>query len=134
MPLNFIKNILRLQIFRFLIAGLFCACLEYLLFNLFISLVRLNYLIANVIAIMIAMTINYILSKIYIFGKSKYSKLNELISFVFFSVLAIILNQLVLWIFVEFIQLDIRLCKALTIIIVAFFNFTTKKYIVFKGS
>lgn len=78
------------------------------------------------------MGINYFLSIVYIFGKSNYSRTNEILAFILFSALAIVLNQSVLWFFVEIIQFDIRICKALAIIIVASFNFLTKKYIVFR--
>jgi putative flippase GtrA len=127
-----IKTVFRLQVFRFLLVGLFCASIEYLTFNVFINAFKIEYLVANVISIVIAVSINYLLSRAFVFEKSKYSKRDEFLSFVLFSVLAIVLNQLILWMFFEIIKLDIRLCKALAIIIVAFFNFLTKKYIVFK--
>lgn len=132
MFMQFLKKIINLQVFKFLISGLFCATIEFLIFN-FLA-VMINYLIANVIAIVIALGINYYLSRIYIFGNSRYSKTNELLSFVFFSSLAIALNQFILWFFVEYIQYDLWLCKVLTIVAVSIFNFTTKKYIVFKRS
>jgi len=42
------------------------------------------------------------------------------------------LNQIILWIFVKIGGIDIRICKAFAIGIVAAFNYFTKKYIVFK--
>jgi len=128
-----IKNIIRLQVFRFLLVGLFCASIEYLTFNGLINAFKVEYLIANVISIVIAVSINYILSKAFVFEKSRYSKRDEFLSFVLFSVLAIVLNQFILWVFFEIVKLDIRLCKAFAIIIVAAFNFLTKKHIVFKA-
>lgn len=130
--MDIIKSIIKGQVFKFILAGLFCALIEYSLFIVFVDVFDMNYLLANPIAIVIAIGINYFLSVIYIFGKSNYSKTNEILAFILFSALAIALNQLLLWFFVETIKFDIRICKALTIIIVASFNFLTKKYIVFK--
>jgi putative flippase GtrA len=130
--MHLIKGFVKLQVFKFLLAGLFCASIEYVLFVFFVNVLYINYLIANPIAIIIAIGINYFLSIVYIFGKSSYSKTNEVLAFIIFSALAIGLNQSVLWFFVEIIKLDIRICKALAIIIVASFNFFTKKYIVFR--
>jgi len=130
---EFIRGILKQQIFKFIIVGGFCASLEFITFNIFISFFKIDYLIANVISIVIAVSINYLLSRAFVFEKSRYSKRDEFLSFVLFSVLAILLNQMILWVLFEVIKLDIRLCKALAIVIVAFFNYLTKKYIVFKA-
>ena len=130
---EFIRGILKQQIFKFIIVGGFCASLEFITFNIFISFFKIDYLIANVMSILIAVSINYLLSRAFVFEKSRYSKRDEFLSFVLFSVLAILLNQMILWVLFEVIKLDIRLCKALAIVIVAFFNYLTKKYIVFKA-
>ena len=130
---EFIRGILKQQIFKFIIVGGFCASIEFITFNIFISFFKIDYLIANVISILIAVSINYLLSRAFVFEKSRYSKRDEFLSFVLFSVLAILLNQMILWVLFEVIKLDIRLCKALAIVIVAFFNYLTKKYIVFKA-
>lgn len=130
---EFIRGILKQQIFKFIIVGGFCASIEFITFNIFISFFKIDYLIANVLSILIAVSINYLLSRAFVFEKSRYSKRDEFLSFVLFSVLAILLNQMILWVLFEVIKLDIRLCKALAIVIVAFFNYLTKKYIVFKA-
>lgn len=129
----FIRSILKQQIFKFIIVGGFCACIEFITFNILIDFFKINYLIANVISIIIAVSINYLLSRAFVFEKSRYSKRDEFLSFVLFSVLAIALNQAILWVLFNLIHLDIRFCKALAIVIVAFFNYVTKKYIVFKA-
>ena len=129
----FIRNILSKQIFKFIIVGGCCACLEFIIFNILIAYFGINYLIANVISIVIAVSINYMLSRAFVFEKSRYSKRNEFLSFALFSVLAIVLNQIILWFLFTVIHLDVRLAKALAIFLVASFNFITKKYIVFKA-
>jgi|GEM_PF-685560 len=128
-----IKNLIKLQLFKFILVGLFCACIEFLTFNFLISFFKLEYLIANAISIVIAVSLNYVLSRAFVFGNSKYSKKVEFLSFVLFSILALALNQCILWFFFQIVKLDIRVCKVLAIGIVAFFNYVTKKYIVFKA-
>lgn len=128
-----IKNILKLQIFKFALAGAFCACIEFLVFNLLIDIFQIKYLISNVISIVIAVSINYLLSRAFVFEKSRYSKRKEVLSFVFFSVLALLLNQFILWLLVEVVKFDVRICKAIAIGLVAFFSYITKKHIVFKA-
>jgi putative flippase GtrA len=132
-PLEFIKSIIRQQIFKFILVGGFCACIEFISFNILIKFSPIAYLVANVISIVIAIIINYLLSRAFVFEKSKHSKRNEFLSFILFSVMALGLNQLILWIFFEIVGLDIQISKALAIVIVAFFNYLTKKHIVFRA-
>lgn len=128
-----IKAIFKQQIFKFILVGGFCASIEFITFNLLIRFTPIEYLVANVISILIAIVINYILSRAFVFEKSRQSKRNEFISFVLFSFVALALNQFILWVFFEVIRLDIQLSKALAILIVALFNYFTKKHIVFKS-
>ena len=127
-----IKTIYKLQLVKFILVGLICACVEFATFNILVYTLSVKYLLANVISIIIAVSLNYLLSRKFVFEKSRYSKQQEFISFVLFSLLALALNQFILWILFEVGKLDIRICKVLAIAIVAFFNYTTKKYIVFK--
>lgn len=131
--MEYIKQLLKLQIFKFVLAGAFCAGIEFISFFILIDFFKLKYLVANVLSIIVAVSINYLLSSAFVFQKSKYSKTNEILSFVFFSLLALLLNQFILWFLVDIIKLDIRLCKATAIALVAFFSYVTKKHIVFKA-
>lgn len=130
--MEIISNILKRQIVKFIIVGGFCASIEFITFNIFVDFFKIQYLIANVISIVIAVILNYLLSRAFVFQKSKYSQRNEFLSFVFFSVVAILMNQMILWLLFNIAHLDLRICKALAIITVAFFNYLTKKYIVFR--
>jgi len=128
-----IKHVVNGQVFRFLLVGLACATVEFGLFSLLYAPFGMDYLVANAIAVVIAILMNYFLSREFVFQRSKYAIATEIVSFVSFSVLAIILNQLVLWLLVD--QLDIPQvlwCKVVAIVIVSVFNFLTKKYIVFR--
>ncbi len=128
-----IKELMNGQIFKFILVGLGCATVEFLVFSILYSFYDIDYLISNVISVLVAIFINYFLSRKYVFQKSKYSISIEVVSFIVFSVAAILLNHMMLLFLVE--KLDIQyveLCKAATIITVAVFNFVTKKYIVFR--
>lgn len=128
-----IKYIVNGQVFRFAIVGLVCAAIEFLLFTLLYAHFDLDYLVANVIAVVVAILLNYFLSREFVFQRSKYALTTEIASFISFSVAAIILNQLVLWLLVEKIDIpQVLWCKVIAIVVVSVFNFLTKKYIVFR--
>jgi putative flippase GtrA len=127
------KSKTQIQVVKFILAGLFCSGIEYFTFTLILKTAIVDYLVANVISICVSLCFNYFISKHLIFDKSSSSRKKEILSFVFFSALAILLNQMILWFCVEVIKLDIRLCKVIAIGTVAVFNYLTKKHFVFKG-
>lgn len=130
--MEIIRTARKAQVIKFIIVGLLCACIEYFSFNMLVKQLHINYLIANVLSIIIAVGINYYLSVLYVFDPSKRSKAQEIFYFAFFSFLALLLNQLILFVLVELMILDIQIGKALAIGSVALFSYVTKKHIVFK--
>ncbi|RZK16897.1 MAG: GtrA family protein, partial [Flavobacterium sp.] len=58
---------------------------------------------------------------------------NEFLIFALFSTLAIILNQLIVWTCVEYLSTGAPFAKINAIILVAIFNFLTRKYLIFKA-
>lgn len=128
-----IKHMINGQVFRFILVGLACAAIEFVLFTLLYTRFEIDYLVANVIAVVVAILMNYFLSREFVFQRSKYAMGTEIVSFVSFSIAAIILNQLVLWLLVEKIDIhQVLWSKVIAIVVVSVFNFLTKKYIVFR--
>lgn len=127
-----LTSLARSQVFKFAIVGLICAAFEYLSFFLLITFLELNYYLANIISVVLAISLNYLLSRMYVFEKSKFSRSQEIFAFAAFSALGILLNQALLYFFVAIIMINVNIGKAFAIALVAFFNYVTKKYIVFR--
>jgi len=128
-----IRTFITGQLFRFALVGTGCASVEFFTFHVLYQLYTINYLVSNVISVSIAIILNYFLSRKYVFQKSKHPITVEVTSFIVFSMAAILLNHVILWFLVEIVEAQhIGLCKAATIVVVAVFNFVTKKHIVFK--
>lgn len=127
------KAVLKSQVAKFAIVGASCAAVEFIVFSLLINIYKIEYLISNILSVIVAVGLNYLLSRKFVFQPSKYARYLEVTSFVLFSLMAIFLNQSILWFFVEKgVISNVQIGKAITIVIVAAFNFVTKKYIVFK--
>ncbi|MGK6353280.1 GtrA family protein [Parapedobacter sp. DT-150] len=127
-----IKYMVNGQVFRFILVGSVCAVVEFVLFTLLYTQFKIDYLVANVIAVVVAILLNYFLSREFVFQRSKYTMVTEIVSFISFSMAAVFLNQLILWCLVEKIHVDqVLWCKIIAILVVSAFNFLTKKYIVF---
>lgn len=120
------------QFFRFILVGLTCAGVEFLIFNSLVYNYQIDYLKANLFSLLVAVILNYFLSKQLVFSKGIYSGKIEFVAFILVSFAGITLNQYLLWAFAKNTHLDIRIGKVLVIGFVAFFNFFLKKYIVFK--
>lgn len=121
------------QIVKFAVAGAIGAGIEICMFILLVDFVGMFYLTANIIAISMAVAVNYIISQKWVFDSGRYSKKMEFTVFVVVSLIALMLNQLLMWYFVGTVEMDDKLSKVLAIAIVATFNFFAKKFFVFKG-
>ena len=123
---------IRKEVFLFSFFGLVCAGIEFLIFAFIIRFSSQSYLLANVISTSISLLINYAISRNYIFKKSKHSKLYEFFIFIFFSSVAILLNQFVVWINVEHLKTNPYVGKISAIGMVAVFNYLTRIYFIFR--
>lgn len=121
------------QVIRFGLVGAFCAVLDILFFLVLYEYIHINYLIANFTSTCLAILINYYISKKWVFQSGKYSARVEFIAFMVFSIIGLAINQFLIWLFVEHVLLDPKTGKLLAIILVAIFNFITKKIFVFKN-
>lgn len=120
------------QVARFLLVGLFCAGAEFLLFALLVHIYHMPYLHANLASLLVAVVLNYFVSRRLVFEKGRYSGKLEFTAFVVFSALGVALNQFLVWAFVEQAGLEVNVGKVLAIGLAAVFNYLTKKHIVFK--
>lgn len=121
------------QIVKFAVAGAIGAGIEICLYIFLVDFVQMYYLTANILSITVAVMVNYFISQKWVFNSGRYGKSLEFTVFVAVSLVALLLNQLLMWYFVGSVELDGKLSKVLAIAIVAVFNFFGKKFFVFKG-
>jgi putative flippase GtrA len=121
------------QSIRFIIVGGATACIDFFVLVFLVERIRINYLHAAAIGFIVGSTLNYIFSIIWVFYRGRYT--NSIIEYgVFFllTCLGLALNQLLMYTGVQYGHIQYTFVKAITLIIVTVFNFTTKKFIVFK--
>ena len=78
-------------------------------------------------------SLNYFISRSWVFTGGKYSYSVEFLGFFITGGIGLVINQIVLWVFVDFLSLEYRISKVIAIFIVIFWNFATKKYLIFKN-
>lgn len=131
--MSVVKKIQKHQVVRFIVVGAGCAAVEFFLFTILVEHYHIQYLAANLVSLLVAVVLNYIISRKTVFEPGKHTANVEFIIFVLFTGIGVALNQFLLWYFVDQLVLNVMLGKVFAIGLVAVFNFFTKKHIVFKN-
>lgn len=119
-------NILK-QIIKFVIVGSFAFIIDCMIFYL-LNLLGLHYLISQIISFLVSFIFNYLLSIKWVFD----AKENILFKFIVFSLIGLLLNEILLYIGIDILNKNTVITKVLSTIIVMIFNFITRKIIIEK--
>ena len=124
-----------IQLFRYTFVGGISFVGDFSSLYIFTEIVGFHYLLSAAIAFAIGLTINYILSILWVFKTKSIN--NRLIEFLIFAVIGIVglgLNELIIWYSTEKIKIFYLHSKLISTAIVYFWNFFARKYILYKGS
>jgi putative flippase GtrA len=122
------------QIIRYFISGGIAATVDFGLLYLLTEFLGLYYLLSAVISFSVGLLITYLFSVTWIFNQRRISnRWIELLVFSVIGVVGLLLTYLFMQYFTEVIKLHYMLSKVLTTIIVFFWNFLTKRFILFTG-
>lgn len=94
---------------------------------------KVYYLLSAGIAFITGLIINYILSVIWVFSERIYK--NKYVEFILFLIIGVIglgLNELIIWEFTEKIKVHYLISKLIATIIIYFWNFFARKYLLFN--
>lgn len=122
------------QFLDFALVGVLATAIDYIVFVLFYNVLNIHYLIATVLAFIIATVFNYWASMRYVF-ESRYQsneKMKELIIFVSLSIIGLILTSVLMFITVDHWQIPANLAKILVTGIVMIFNYLSRKLLLEK--
>lgn len=116
------------QIFKFVIVGGVATIIDFASIFLFKEYLHIPVLIANTIAFCIATVYNYIASIRWVFtvDESK-NKKKTFVTFVVFSAIGLVLNDLIMWLTMELFNMYYILGKIVATCFVMIFNFVTRK-------
>ena len=95
--------------------------------------VHLYYLVSATISFLVGIAITYICSKLYIFTKTSIkNKTAEFTVFLIIGVIGLVLNNVFLYVFTEYLGLYYMLSKCLVIIITYLWNYFARKKFIFS--
>ena len=109
------------QFMKFGIVGVIAFLIDYGLMVALTEFFGVPYLISNTISFTVSVVFNYVASMRYVFER------REFIIFVVLSIIGLILNDLFMWLFVSVWFIDYRIAKIIVTVLVAIWNFVTRK-------
>ncbi|MCI8346527.1 MAG: GtrA family protein [Bacilli bacterium] len=122
-----LENLL-IQIFKFGIVGVMATIIDFASIYILKEFLHIHVIVANTLSFCIATVYNYMASIHWVFkvNQDKDPKKNFIL-FIFFSVIGLILNDLLMWFTVEQFQIYYLLGKVIATCLVMIFNFITRK-------
>ncbi len=118
---------------RYFCAGSLVFLTDFMVLVLLTEMFGVNYLLSNLVAVTIGLLMSYVLSIKWIFLDRRYKSISlEFPIFVLTCVVGLILNEFLLWSFVEFGEIDYLVAKIIVTAAVFVVNFGLKKFILFR--
>lgn len=117
------------QLLKFGVVGVIATIIDFFFLFLFTDVFGMYYLLSAAISFALSTLFNYVASMRFVFNSkfSKDEKSKELILFVVLSVSGLLLNQFLLWFFVEKIALYYMAAKIVATFFVMTWNFISRK-------
>ena len=116
------------QIFKFIIVGGVATVIDFLSIFIFKEFLHIPVIISNTLSFCIATIYNYIASVRWVFEVDENKdKKKTFVTFIVFSVIGLILNDLIMWFTTDMFQIYYLIGKIIATCFVMIFNFITRK-------
>ena len=121
------------QIGLFLVVGGVCYVVSMVLLAMLVEWGHWEVNLANAVASLVAIYVAYVLNAKFIFHQGKHRPGKEISIFFLFSFIGFTLNVVLMYLLTAYAPISYLISKTLVTILVAGFNFITRKFIVFDG-
>lgn len=116
------------QFMKFGIVGVIAFVIDYGVMIFLTEVFGVPYLISTTISFVVSVIFNYFASMRFVFKrKDDMSRRREFITFIVLSVCGLGINDLLMWLMVDSLYIDYRLSKIVVTVVVAVWNFVTRK-------
>ena len=124
---------LHIQFFRYTIVGGIAYIVDFGSLYLLTEFGGLHYLLSAMIAFILGLITNYSLSIIWVFARRRVTKVQlEFTIFTLIGVVGLVLTELFMWLFTGIFGIFYLISKILTGAIVYLWNFSARKFILFR--
>lgn len=123
------------QIIKFGFVGFLCFFIDYGIMVLLTERFGVAYLISSGISFSVSVAVNYILSVTFVFETDKEkNRLGEFVVFVFLSGIGLGINEVCMWLAVEWMGIHYMISKIGATAVVMVYNFISRKLFIEKKS
>ena len=130
------KNVKKLiiQLIKFGIVGVIAAVIDVGVLMFLKEMLGDDVLVASAISFTASVTVNYILSMLFVFESNGDNKLKEFVVFVALSIGGLLINQLIMWFGTHYMNTYYLWVKIFAMLFVPLYNFVTRKIFLEKRS
>jgi putative flippase GtrA len=122
------------QLFRYTWVGGLAFIVDYLSLYLLTEYAEVYYLLSAGIAFVLGLTVNYVLSTLWVFSNSRLSnKLSEFVVFTIIGIIGLGLNEVIMYICCKSFNIHYLISKLFSTVVVFLWNFFGRKYILFTN-
>ena len=122
-----------MKIFRYFFVGSVSAVIDISLFAIFAGYFKFPWAVVSIITFIIATLANYFLSIRFVFKSgSRYKKHHEILGVFIVSTLALLLNQMFLYLFIEKMNIHLIISKCLTTSMLFLWNYFGRQRFIFS--
>jgi putative flippase GtrA len=133
-----IKNLSKQEICRqfvkFCLVGMMNTAVDFSVYLFFSRVIGLYFLLANILAILAAMTVSFILNKYWTFANLEKKIKTQYLKFALVNLVYFFLNNSIVLCLVDYLNLYDLWAKVIAIIIGLFWNFFANRYWTFKNT
>ncbi len=117
---------------RYGVMAVFVVSIEVFLFWFIESILGWQYLIATWVSLIVGIVLNWIGSRVFVFGKSRHSNTKEFGLIATASLVGIVIQSCVVYLAVEALNRQALIGKVVAIIVTFFWNYLIRKHYVYK--
>lgn len=122
-----VKKLL-VQFGKFGLVGTLCFCIDYGFMIMLTEFTEFGYFLSCELSYILSVIVNYILSMRFVFkGREELGKFQEVVIFVALSLVGLALNQMIMWIAVDFFGMFYVIAKIFSTMLVTTYNFISRK-------
>lgn len=118
------------EIFRFVVTGGISFIVDYGLFFVLSQVMHINYLISTGTSFTVSVVVNYFMCVLWVFEEAKDSGKKTMTLFILTSIIGLIINLILMWIFVDLLSINEMISKILATLLVMFWNYVSKKRVI----
>ena len=128
-----IYHVNRTEFSRYLLAGSLTFLADFLVLILLTEFAGFNYLWSNLVGVFVGIVVSYLLCIKWVFLNRRYNQVAlELPLFVMTCLVGVLVNELMLWLLVEFVDIYYLTSKIIVTAVIFVFNFLLKKTLLFR--